>query len=197
MEAYGPLTRRGLSLPAESRTSFDRSEPAHSFSAKPALTFTNDGGAAAPASADKANPDLPAAATAVISRVAPRVVELLLAGRGSLLKDIVSLIGVDRAARLIAAFGGMRLYVPHAPEPDDTLSGLIGHDAAWALARVYGGDRIDVPNPTPRRIQIVELRASGVSIDAIARSVRCTRRRVFQVLAEVRRKRFREFQQPR
>jgi Homeodomain-like domain-containing protein len=145
-----------------------------------------------------ADPAPAAAGTAAISRAAPHVVELLLAGRGSLLRDIVSLIGIDRAARLIAAFGGMRLYVPHAPGPDDTLSKLIGNEAACALARVYGGDRIDVPNPTPRRIQIIELRASGVSIDGIARSLRCTRRRVFQVLAEVRRKqRFREIQQPR
>jgi len=126
--------------------------------------------------------------TALIGRDTPRVIELLLAGRGSLLKDMVSLIGIDRAARLIAAFGGMRLYVPHAPEPNDTLSELIGFDAACALARIYGGNRIDVPNPTPRGIQILELRASGVSIDGIARALHCTRRRVFQVLAEARRK---------
>jgi len=118
---------------------------------------------------------------------APRSIELSLRGRASLLNELVSLIGIDSAGRLVAAFGGMRLYIPQSPEPEDTLSEAIGHLAALKLAGVYGGDRIDVPNPTPRRTRIIELRANGVSIDLIARSLHCTRRRVFQVLAEARR----------
>jgi transcriptional regulator len=51
---------------------------------------------------------------------------------------------------------------------------------------MYGGERIEVPNPPPRRLRILELRATGLSIDAIARSLGCTRRRVFQVMAEAR-----------
>jgi transcriptional regulator len=58
--------------------------------------------------------------------------------------------------------------------------------AAKALARVYGGDRVDLPNPTPRRFRIVALRSAGLNVDAIARKLGCTRRRVFQVLAEAR-----------
>ena len=68
----------------------------------------------------------------------------------------------------------------------DSLSRLIGHEAACALAEIYGGDRIEIPNPPPRRVRILELRASGVSIDVIARTLHCTRRRVFQVMAEAR-----------
>ena len=79
-----------------------------------------------------------------------------------------------------------RLYVPQAPAPDDALSASIGFPAATALAEIYGGDRIDIPNPTPRRVRIVELRASGLSIDAIALALHCNRRRVFQVMAEAR-----------
>jgi hypothetical protein len=162
-----------------------RLDPARNFSAKPTTTFTQVGSATP--SADDGNCASEAAGTAASIDDAPRIIKLSLAGRGSLLNDIVSLIGIDRAARLIAAFGGMRVYVPHTPEPDDTLSNTIGHDAALTLAKIYGGDSIDVPNPTTRRIRIIELRASGVSIDVIARSLRCTRRRVFQVLAEARR----------
>lgn len=197
MEAQGPLTRRGNSLPPDTRTGFDRSDPARNVSSKPAATSDQGPGATATASADSAPSALRLDGTVAHLGEKP-VVDLFLGGRGSLLKELVSLIGLDSAARLVAAFGGMRLYVPHSPEPDDTLSELIGTAAACALAQVYGGDRIDVPNPTPRRIQIIELRANGVSIDVIARSLHCTRRRVFQVLAEARRKhRLCEIQQPR
>jgi hypothetical protein len=188
MEAHGPLTRRGNSLPADSRSRFEASEPTRNLPAKPGTTFSHIISAREMASAGHGNPAPEAEGAAAHLGAKPHVAELFLGGRGSLLKDIASLIGLDHAARLISAFGGMRLYVPRSPEPDDTLSELIGSAAACALARIYGGDRIDVPNPTPRRIQIIELRASGVSIDVIARSLHCTRRRVFQVLAEARRR---------
>ena len=178
MEAHGPITRRGSSLPPDSRSGFD---PARNLSSKPVASSPL--GAARAFSPTGTDPEL------ALADDTSRTIELSLRGRGSLLKDIVSLIGIEDAARLIAAYGGMRLYVPHAPEPDDTLSQTVGHESAVLLAQVYGGDRIDVPNPTPRRFRIIELRASGVSIDVIARSLRCTRRRVFQVLAEARRDR--------
>lgn len=103
-----------------------------------------------------------------------------------MLHDLIIVIGEEAAARLIAAFGGTRLYVPHSPEPGDALSNSIGFNAAIKLAQMYGGDRVDVPNPTPRRMRILQLRAAGYSVDAIARELGCTRRRVFQVLAEFR-----------
>ncbi len=108
------------------------------------------------------------------------------APRGAMLEELGRAIGADGAARLVAAFGGARLYIPHCPEPGDALSEAVGHATALALAGVYGGDRIDVPNPTPRRVRILQMRAHGVSVDAIARALGCTRRRVFQVLAEAR-----------
>jgi hypothetical protein len=196
MEAHGPITRHANLSPSDGRTTFDRSEGARNVSSKPAPA--RGARTTAPAPADDRNAAVLASGTAAAIGDRPHVVELSLDGRGSLLKEIVSLIGIERAARLVAAFGGMRLYVPHYPEPDDTLSELIGNAAACALARIYGGDRIDVPNPTPRRIQIIELRATGVSIDEIARSLRCTRRRVFQVLAEARcKQRLRKVRRPR
>lgn len=108
------------------------------------------------------------------------------ARRGALLEELARTIGTEGANRLVAAFGGARLYIPHFPEPGDVLSQAVGHATALALANVYGGDRIDVPNPTPRRERILRMRAHGASVDSIARALGCTRRRVFQVLAEVR-----------
>lgn len=107
-------------------------------------------------------------------------------GRRSTLNELIEAVGEDAALKLIRAFGGTRLYVPHSPEANDLLASTIGYYAATRLARIYGGDRVDVPNPPPRRIRIMQLRASGMSVDAIARELRCTRRRVFQVLAEAR-----------
>ena len=109
--------------------------------------------------------------------------------RSSILEELVNLIGLDAAAQLVEIFGGTRLYIPQTPEEDDLLTSAVGREAALRLAGIYGGDRIEVPNPAPRRMRIVELRESGCSIDAIARKLGCTRRRVFQVLAQVRAKR--------
>jgi DNA-binding NarL/FixJ family response regulator len=105
----------------------------------------------------------------------------------SILMEIVQTIGDTAADKLIADFAGTRLYVPHVPEPEDPIARSIGLSAAQKLARIYGGDRMDVPNPVSRRQQILSLRASGQTIEAIARALHCTSRRVYQVLAESRR----------
>lgn len=104
----------------------------------------------------------------------------------SILANIADAIGGDATDRLVEDFAGTRLYVPQAPGPDDPISRSIGLSAAQKLAQIYGGDRMDVPNPVNRRNEIVALRATGLSIEAIARQLHCTTRRVYQVLAESR-----------
>ena len=99
---------------------------------------------------------------------------------------IVELIGEEAAAKLIASFGGTRLYVPHSPCPDDALARVVGTEAALKLARMFGGERVELPKPPPRRSQILALRAAGRSVEEIARALSRTRRRVFQVLAQAR-----------
>lgn len=121
-----------------------------------------------------------------IHSIRPAKLSAAMCERPSMLQELVDLIGQDAAAKLIDIFGGTRLYIPHSPQDDDLLTGSLGPEAALKLARIYGGDRIEVPNPTPRRARILELRETGCSIDAIARNLGCTRRRVFQVLAEAR-----------
>lgn len=107
-------------------------------------------------------------------------------GKSAMFVELVEVVGHAAATQLVAAFGGTRLYVPHTPVPDDALSLSIGLEAAIKLSQVYGGDRLDVPNPTPRRAQICLLWSDGLTVDQIARRLKCTRRRVFQVLAEAR-----------
>ena len=101
---------------------------------------------------------------------------------------IVQIIGEEAAAKLIASFGGTRLYVPHSPCADDALAQAVGTGAAMKLAQMFGGERVELPKPPPRRMQILTLRAAGRSVEEIARALNCTRRRVFQVLADARRR---------
>lgn len=106
--------------------------------------------------------------------------------RSSLIAGLIEAVGEEAAFTLIRACGGARLYVPHVPEDGDALTTLIGTAAATRLAQKYGGERLELPNPNSRRSKILELRRAGVSVDVIARQSGCTRRRVFQVLAEAR-----------
>ena len=106
--------------------------------------------------------------------------------RTSLYDQIVNSIGADAADKLVADFGGRRLYIPIAPAPGDLLARSIGLLSAFAMARVFGSDRLLIPVTTDharRRFRILAMRAEGVSISRIARQLRCTERYVYKVLA--------------
>jgi len=109
--------------------------------------------------------------------------------RSPMLDDLAEAIGEDAALKLVEAYGGRRVYIPHQPIDNDVLTSSIGLPAAIRLSEIYGGDRLEVPNPTPRKVRVLELRSDGLSVDAIARKLGCTRRRVFQVLADARARR--------
>ncbi|MGH7905632.1 MAG: helix-turn-helix domain-containing protein [Candidatus Binataceae bacterium] len=104
----------------------------------------------------------------------------------SILEEIEQLIGVDAAEKFVTDFAGRRVYVPHVPAPDDLITRSIGFSAAVKLASLFAGYRMEVPARANRRDQIVALRASGYTVPKIARELRCTARRVYQVLAEMR-----------
>ncbi len=104
----------------------------------------------------------------------------------SLFDQIGRSIGDDLADKLIADFGGRRLYVPIAPAPGDRITSSIGLSAAIAMARTFGGDRLMIPHSSyhaRRRAQIIAMRANNASISRIAHQVRCTERYVYKVLA--------------
>ena len=103
------------------------------------------------------------------------------------MQELLSAIGQEATVKLVSNFGGLRLYVPQSPRPADAIARCVGFSNALKLARLWGGDRMDVPRPALRRARILDLRASGMSVEAIAREMQCTTRRVYQVLAESRR----------
>jgi hypothetical protein len=117
---------------------------------------------------------------------APRFNPFPVAVRTSLFDQIGHSIGDDAADKLIADFGGRRLYIPVARAPGDLVTRSIGLSAAMAMARVFGGDRLLIPvtsDQTRRRVRIVAMRADRVSISRIAHELRCTERYVYKVLA--------------
>ena len=103
------------------------------------------------------------------------------------MQELLSAIGQEATVKLVSNFGGLRLYVPQTPRPADAIARCVGFSNALKLARVWGGDRMDVPRPALRRARILDLRARGMSVEAIARELQCTTRRVYQVLADSRR----------
>lgn len=109
--------------------------------------------------------------------------------RTSLYDQIVRSIGGDAADKLIADFGGRRLYIPLAPAPGDQLARSIGLLGALAMARTFGSERLLIPATTDharRRARIVAMRADRISVSRIARRLRCTERYVYKVLASLR-----------
>jgi Homeodomain-like domain-containing protein len=116
----------------------------------------------------------------------PRFFDTPLVESASAVDGLADVIGERATEELLTRFGGRRLYVPHLPQQGDQLTSAIGPEAARRLAKIFGGDHVELPNPTPRRILILQLRNAGLSVDAIARHLHCTRRRVYQVLAEAR-----------
>lgn len=177
MDAHRSPTRRFVISSDDGRNGIDLARAAYS----PPAAATDDSKIDT-ASSDTPRHSAPLPAVKRRVRTASHPATRANPPRLSMLQNLIDLIGRDAAA----AFGGTRVYIPQAPEPDDTLSALIGHLPACALAQIFGGDRLEVPNPPPRRMRILELRASGLTINAIARTLGCTRRRVFQVIAEAR-----------
>ena len=117
---------------------------------------------------------------------APRFNPLAVAARTTLYDQIVHSIGDDAADKLIADFGGRRLYIPIAPGPGDLITRSIGLLSALAMARTFGSDRLLIPvtsDHARRRVRIVAMRTENVSISRIARELRCTERYVYKVLA--------------
>ncbi len=106
--------------------------------------------------------------------------------RTSLFAEVGRSIGEEAADKLVADFGGRRLYIPITPAAGDLVTRSIGLVAATAIARVYGGDRLLIPSTnrqTRRRARILAMRSARMSISRIAHELRCTERYVYKVLA--------------
>lgn len=71
----------------------------------------------------------------------------------STFEKLVDAIGRPSAEKLIAEFGGRRIYVPVRAEPDSPIATAVGIESARTLSRLFGGERIrytDISWPAPR-----------------------------------------------
>jgi len=103
----------------------------------------------------------------------------------SLLHTLIQTVGYESAQKIIAEFGGTRIWVPVRSTPDAKLTRLLGHGAAFALCARFGGVYLQIPNTvTDANIyrRIAELHRQGCKIDDIALAVDRSRRTVFRLL---------------
>ncbi len=106
--------------------------------------------------------------------------------RPALLEEFAELIGAAAAMALIEAYPGARLYVPRKPGEHSRIAQVIGMAATLRLAAMYGGETLQLPRPPDLAARIIALRQQGLTAGMIAQQLHCTRRRVFQVLADAR-----------
>jgi len=103
----------------------------------------------------------------------------------SLLHTLVELVGCESAEKMIAEFGGARIWVPVRSTADAKLTQVLGDHAASALCAHFGGDYLQVPNTMTGgnvHLRIAELHRQGCKINDIALAVGRSRRTVFRLL---------------
>ena len=97
------------------------------------------------------------------------------------LVEIADLIGDAAALRLVAAFGGLRIYIPAQPKPDQALWQAVGESAAHLLAERYGSAEVEIPSGAALRSKKIAILAARCSGRQIARDIGATERYVRKV----------------
>jgi hypothetical protein len=125
------------------------------------------------------------AADALRTQAAGRLRSEPVTVRKSLLRTLVEVLGCEATEKIIAEFGGARIWVPVRTSPDAKLTQILGDGAASTLCARFGGDYLQVPNTmTAPNIhgRIAELHRQGCKINEIALAVGRSRRTVFRLL---------------
>lgn len=104
------------------------------------------------------------------------------------LREVVDIIGMQAALKLVEHFGGVALYVPAEITPDHRITQAIGERAATLLWEHYRGDTIDIPrcHAALREARNAELRArreAGATVSELAIDYGLTMRAVWYILA--------------
>ena len=106
------------------------------------------------------------------------------------LRDIVDLVGVQAAVRLVENFGGLtKLYVPKRVDEDHVLAKKLGLKTARALAEEYGGDEIrNIPRclASIRAVRNARIRGAfdaGASAASLALRFGLTERQIWNILS--------------
>jgi hypothetical protein len=103
----------------------------------------------------------------------------------SLAETLIQVIGRECARKMVAEFGGTRIWVPVRSTPEAKLTRILGETAATTLCMHFGGDYLQIPNTLSSDDiywRIAELHRQGCKINDIALAVGRSRRTVFRLL---------------
>ena len=108
------------------------------------------------------------------------------------LAEVADVIGLDAAIKLVAHYGGTRLYVPDALVEQSPLMILVGRKAAERLINTYRGDVLWIPRclvalRAIRDRAITARHRAGEKADALAREFNLTDRAVWHIISRARR----------
>ena len=62
-----------------------------------------------------------------------------------ILLEISELIGIQATFKLVAKYGGVRLYVPKTLRPDHDLVAIINRELAETMIDRFGGEVLEIP----------------------------------------------------
>lgn len=92
-------------------------------------------------------------------------------------KDIISVIGCDKAFELFSLFGGVQVmfskgeHVPRGSELHEMIKLLIGDDYFVALQRHYSGDRLYIPNCKTAELKLKQMNVTDEYFNRISGGV--------------------------
>jgi len=106
-------------------------------------------------------------------------------------EDLGAILGYSAATRLMALYGGQKLYIPQRPDPEHKLCKLLGAAAMDNLIAEFGGGNLKIPSHVEfDRLCLVravaDLIQSGRRVNDIAQTLAMSVRQVanYRVQAE-------------
>lgn len=98
-----------------------------------------------------------------------------------------SVIGLSMTMKMVALFGGARVFIPKRLNPRHRLALRLGPDVAEQLSRHYGGETLTIPRASRvlrqhRNENIIMHYASGVSVRKLSQIYHLTERQIYSIL---------------
>lgn len=102
-------------------------------------------------------------------------------------RNVVLLVGRDCAEKLVAKYGGTRLYIPSTFGPGNALPLLLGDEAAQRLSAEFRGNTIEIPRGwlsdlRKRNAAILGDRETGMTQRQLAIKYRITQRTIRKII---------------